>query len=248
MGRMSYGQQPYGSNPYGQNPYGQNPYGNQQGYGQPQQPYQQQPYQQQPGYGQQPQQQGWQPQQQQPPQPPVQQPPPQQPSPSLHTPVPAPPPKRAVLAKRAIPSLTTDGVPGREVSEVLGEVVGIVVRPKISGPDAAVQLTAQRQEAVDACVAMATAAQADAVIGLRFDSTLLDASGTAEIVAYGTAVKLIAASRPAAAPASAQTAAGQPAADQHPESGQTQSDPNSGPPEFGSDKPADVASAIGDGQ
>lgn len=193
---MSYGQQPYGQNPYGQNPYGQNPYGNQQqGYGQPQQPYQQQPYQQQPSYAQQ-QQQAWQPQQPQQPQ----QPPQQQQSPSLHTPVPAPPPKRAVLAKREVPSLTTDGVPGREVTDVLGEVIGIVVRPKISGPDAAVQLTEQRQEAVDACVAMAVSAQADAVLGLRFDSTLLDAAGTAEIVAYGTAVKLAAKSEPVATP------------------------------------------------
>ncbi len=180
MGRMSHGQQPPGANPYGQNPYGQNPYGNQPGYGQqPQPPYRPQPYPPQPGPGQPPQQQSpW--------QPPLQ---PQQP-PSLHTPVPAPLPRKAVMSRREILSLTTDSVPGREVTEVLGEVVGVAVRPKISGPDAAVLLAEHRQEAVDACVAMARAASADAVVGLRFDSTLLDASGTAEIVAYGTAVKL----------------------------------------------------------
>lgn len=195
----NYGQQPpYGQNPYGQpNPYPQQP-GGQQPYQQPQQPpyggqQQQRPgqYGQQPGWGQQqqPQQYGQQPyggqqqygQQQQPVWP-------QQPE----------RPQRPELIKRALPVSTTETVPGREVSEILGEVVGVVARARelprelrTSNPAESyvALLTRSRQDAVGRMVEMATAAGADAVIGLRFDSSEITQS-LSEVSAYGTAVKL----------------------------------------------------------
>lgn len=197
---MSYGQQPYGNPPYGQNPYGQNPYGQnpygQNPYGQPQaqpQAYPQ-PYQPQPAYGQ--------PAPQQPtPRQPAPQPQgyPQQasasptppPLPSLQTPVPAPAPRRVPFATHGLLCVTTDLIPGREIATALGEVIGVVVRPRLTGTDRAALLVEQRQEAVDAAVAMAVGAEADAVVGLRFESSLLDSGSEAEIVAYGTAVKLV---------------------------------------------------------
>jgi uncharacterized protein YbjQ (UPF0145 family) len=188
----NYGQQP----PYGQNPYGQpNPYpqpGGQQPYQQPQQPYGGQPqrpgqYGQQPGWGQpaqQPQQQQYgqqygQQQQQQWPQQPERA---QQPE----------------LIKRSIPVSTTETVPGRAVAEILGEVVGVVARARelprelrtANAADSYVTLlTRSRQDAVGRMVEMATAAGADAVIGLRFDSSEITQS-LSEVSAYGTAVKL----------------------------------------------------------
>ncbi|GAB3747584.1 YbjQ family protein [Microlunatus parietis] len=192
----NYGQQPpYGQNPYGQpNPYPQQP-GGQQPYQQPQQPpygqQQQRPgqYGQQPGWGQQPQQYGQQPypgqqqygQQQQ-------QVWPQQPE------RPQPP----ELIKRAVPVSTTETVPGRAVSEILGEVVGVVARARelprelrTSNPAESyvALLTRSRQDAVGRMVEMATEAGADAVIGLRFDSSEITQS-LSEVSAYGTAVKL----------------------------------------------------------
>lgn len=185
MTLMSYGQQPYG-NPFpGQDPHGEPAYG-QSTYGQPPAPH---PSYQHPAPG-----------QGHPPQTPdpggYQHPYPQQataaqsPQPPFHTPVPAPSPKRAVLAARAIPCVTTETLAGREIVGVLGEVIGIVVRPQLSGPGLAAQLAAQRQEAVDAAARMGTEGGADAVVGIRFDTSLLDAAGRAEIVAYGTAVRL----------------------------------------------------------
>ncbi|MFC7619550.1 YbjQ family protein [Microlunatus sp. GCM10028923] len=195
----NYGQQPpYGQNPYGQpNPYPQQP-GGQQPYQQPQQPpygqQQQRPgqYGQQPGWGQQPQQPqqyGQQPyggqqqygQQQQ-------QVWPQQPE----------RPQQPELIKRAVPVSTTETVPGREVSEILGEVVGVVARARelprelrTANPTESyvALLTRSRQDAVGRMVEMATAAGADAVIGLRFDSSEITQS-LSEVSAYGTAVKL----------------------------------------------------------
>ncbi|WP_051208887.1 heavy metal-binding domain-containing protein [Propionicicella superfundia] len=200
---MSYGQQPYGNPPQEQNPYGQNPYAPPGG-GQYQAPYQQ-PSQPHPGQGYahpQPAAQGQPAYGQFPPQPVA-----SQPSPAFQTPVPAPAPRRATLRRRDIPCVTTEHLPGREIDLALGEVVGVVVRPRPAGADLAVQLTEQRQDAVDAAVAMALSAQADAVVGLRFETSLLDAAASAEIVAYGTAVRL---SPPAAAAGAAGAASTDP--------------------------------------
>jgi uncharacterized protein YbjQ (UPF0145 family) len=192
----NYGQQP----PYGQNP--PNPYGQQPGpYGQPQQPYGQ------PSAGRQPQppypgQQG--PYGQQPGQYPQQQPygqtgqAPYGQQPTQWTPQP-PAMKQPAVVMRQLPVVTMENVPGREVSGVIGDVVGVVARTRELRPDLrggnpmdgyVVMLTDSRQDAVARMVEMAVAAGADAVVGLRFDCSEITQS-LSEVAAYGTAVTLI---------------------------------------------------------
>lgn len=98
--------------------------------------------------------------------------------------------KRAGIRAREVLCLTTDSVPGRDIIGVLGEVVGIIIRPPVKPVEAREQLAVYRQDAVDALAQYAQEAGADAVIGIRFETSLLDASATAEIAAYGTAVQL----------------------------------------------------------
>ena len=107
------------------------------------------------------------------------------------SPVPEPEPRRAALVQRDIIVSTTENLPGRSVTEILGEVVGVVTRPRDmrAQPDLVVILTETRQAAVTAMVEMATNAGADAVIGLRFDGGKIS-EGASEVTAYGTAVKL----------------------------------------------------------
>jgi uncharacterized protein YbjQ (UPF0145 family) len=197
IGMTNYGQQP----PYGQNP--PNPYGQQQPgpYGQPPQQYGQ------PSAGRQP----------QPPYPPQQGPygqqpgqyPPQQPygqpgqgpygqQPTQWTPQP-PAMKQPAVVQRPLPVVTMEAVPGREISSVVGDVVGVVARTRELRPDLrggnplegyVVMLTDSRQEAVSRMVEMAVAAGADAVVGLKFDCSEITQS-LSEVAAYGTAVKLV---------------------------------------------------------
>jgi len=194
----NYGQQP----PYGQNP--ANPYGQPQPgqYGQPQQPYGQ------PSAGRQPQppypgQHGQYPQQ------PGQYPPPQQPygqpgqgpygqQPTQWTPQP-PAMRQPAVVQRALPVVTMETVPGREISSVVGDVVGVVARTRELRPDLrgghpvdgyVVMLTDSRQDAVARMVEMALVAGADAVVGLRFDCSEITQS-LSEVAAYGTAVTLV---------------------------------------------------------
>jgi uncharacterized protein YbjQ (UPF0145 family) len=178
----NYGQQP----PYGQNPYGQppNPYGQQQPYANPpanpsQAPYGQQPnpYSQQPPYGQ-----------------------PQAYSPSAQPGQWLPQaPARPELVRRSIVVVTMDTVPGRQIEEVLGDVIGVVARTRELRPDLrtgnpldgyVTMLTESRQEAVARLVGMAENAGANAVVGLRFDCSEITQS-LSEVAAYGTAVRLI---------------------------------------------------------
>lgn len=168
----SYGQQP---GPYGSQPYGSVPQPGQQPYGQPPQGYPQQPYGQQPqGYGQQPygQQGGWTPQ--------------------------APVARRPQLVRHSLPVVTMDKLVGQEITEVLGEVVGVVARTRELRPDLrggnpvdgyVTMLTESRQDAVARLVAMAEAAGAHAVVGLRFDCSEITQS-LSEVCAYGTAVRV----------------------------------------------------------
>jgi uncharacterized protein YbjQ (UPF0145 family) len=193
----NYGQQPpYGQNP--PNPYGQQqpgPYGQQpQQYGQPsagrqpQPPYpgQQGPYGQQPG--------------QYPPQQPYGQPGqgPYGQQPTQWTPQP-PAMKQPAVVQRPLPVVTMETVPGREISSIVGDVVGVVARTRELRPDLrgvnpldgyVVMLTDSRQEAVARMVEMAVAAGAEAVVGLKFDCSEITQS-LSEVAAYGTAVKLV---------------------------------------------------------
>jgi uncharacterized protein YbjQ (UPF0145 family) len=176
----NYGQQP----PYGQNP---NPYGQQPPYGQPQQPYGQPsgPRPGQPPYGQQP--------------PPYgQQPPPYGQQPGQWTPQP-PIARKPTLVARPLPVVTMEQVPGREITEVIGEVIGVVARTRELRPDLrtgnpvdgyVTMLTESRQEAVGRLVEMAQEAGGDAVVGLRFDCSEITQS-LSEVAAYGTAVLLV---------------------------------------------------------
>jgi uncharacterized protein YbjQ (UPF0145 family) len=191
----NYGQQqPYGQNPA--NPYGQPqpgqqqpPYGQPSAGRQPQPPYpgQQGPYPQQPG----------------------QYPPPQQPygqpgqapygqQPTQWTPQP-PAIRQPAVVQRPLPVVTMETVPGREISSVVGDVVGVVARTRELRPDLrgvhpldgyVVMLTDSRQDAVARMVEMARAAGADAVVGLRFDCSEITQS-LSEVAAYGTAVTLL---------------------------------------------------------
>lgn len=99
---------------------------------------------------------------------------------------------------------TTDSVPGKKVSKILGIVKGNTVRAKNVGRDIAAglknivggeikgytDLLAQaREEAYNRMVNEATDTGADAVINMRFMTSMV-AMGSAEILAFGTAVKL----------------------------------------------------------
>ena len=188
----NYGQQP----PYGQNP---NPYGQQPPYGQPQpQPYGQPSAPTRPGQPPYPPPQGQQPYGQ--PQPGYgQQQPYGQPQPGQWTPQP-PIAKKPTLITRPLPVVTLEFLPGREISEVVGEVVGVVARTRELRPDLrtgnpvdgyVTMLTESRQDAVTRLVEMAEAAGADAVLGLKFDCSEITQS-LSEVAAYGTAVRLVA--------------------------------------------------------
>ena len=99
---------------------------------------------------------------------------------------------------------TTNSIPGREVAEVLGLVRGNTVRTRHVGRDVLAWfkhlvggeveeytklLAESREQAIDRMVEEAGARDADAIIGLRFATSEISA-GSAEFLAYGTAVRL----------------------------------------------------------
>ena len=99
--------------------------------------------------------------------------------------------------------LNIDYVPGKEV-EPLGLVKGTVVQSKNFGKDFMAgmktlvggeivgyteMLTEARQIATKRMVDEATALGADAILNIRFGSSAV-MQGAAEVIAYGTAVKL----------------------------------------------------------
>ncbi|AKI96896.1 heavy metal-binding domain-containing protein [Kosmotoga pacifica] len=100
--------------------------------------------------------------------------------------------------------VTTDNVPGYEISEVLGIVIGNTVRSKHIGRDIGAafktlaggeikgyteMLTEARNIAIQRMVDEAEKMNADAIVAFRMGSSAV-MSGAAEMVAYGTAVKL----------------------------------------------------------
>jgi uncharacterized protein YbjQ (UPF0145 family) len=99
---------------------------------------------------------------------------------------------------------TTESVPGREVQSVIGLVRGNTVRAAHAQHDIAAwmknlvggeiheytKLMAEaREQALDRLEAEARARGADAVVSMRFVTCEI-ATGAAEFLAYGTAVKL----------------------------------------------------------
>jgi len=100
--------------------------------------------------------------------------------------------------------ITTETIKGREIAEVLGLVRGNTIRARHMGRDIMAglrnivggeikeytqMLSQARNQAVERMVKEAEKLGADAVIGMRF-TTSQTMSGAAEILAYGTAVKL----------------------------------------------------------
>ena len=98
---------------------------------------------------------------------------------------------------------TTNDLPGREVVEVLGEVMGLTVRSRNIGSQFGASLKSliggelkgmtkalidSRNQVIERMVAEAEAKGADAILAMRFDTSELGPNWT-EICAYGTAVR-----------------------------------------------------------
>lgn len=99
---------------------------------------------------------------------------------------------------------TTETIPGKKVSEIIGVVRGSTVRARNVGRDIGASLKSiiggeiktytemtnnSRDEAYNRMVNDATDKKADAIIGMRFMTSMV-MQGAAEMVAFGTAVKL----------------------------------------------------------
>ena len=99
---------------------------------------------------------------------------------------------------------TTEHVPGREIAEVIGLVTGNTVRSKNVGKDIGAglkslaggelksytsMLSEARAESLERMTKAAQDVGADAVVMLRFTTSAIT-EGAAELLAYGTAVKL----------------------------------------------------------
>jgi uncharacterized protein YbjQ (UPF0145 family) len=100
--------------------------------------------------------------------------------------------------------VTTESVPGKEIVEVLGLVRGNVIQAKHLGKDIAAgfrtivggeikeyteMMSEAREIALKRMVDKAEELGADAVVNLRFMTSMV-MTGAAEILAYGTAVRL----------------------------------------------------------
>ena len=101
---------------------------------------------------------------------------------------------------------TTPDVPGRTITRTLGLVRGATIRARHVGSDVVAvmrnltggeileytkMLAVAREEAIDRLEAEARALGADAVVALRFETSTV-MRGAAELMCYGTAVKLAA--------------------------------------------------------
>tara|TARA_Y100001970_G_C13819648_1_gene644201 strand:- start:251 stop:565 length:315 start_codon:yes stop_codon:yes gene_type:complete len=99
---------------------------------------------------------------------------------------------------------TTDFIPGKEIVEILGVARGSTVRARNIGSDIFAglknivggeideytKLQAQsREQALQRLIEDASNLNADAIIGLRLTTSMV-MHGAAEILAYGTAVKI----------------------------------------------------------
>jgi len=99
---------------------------------------------------------------------------------------------------------TTSKIPGKEILEILGVVRGNTIRAKWIGKDIMAglrqfvggeikeyteMLTEARNEALKRMIKQAEELGADAVVNVRFGTSMV-MSSAAEILAYGTAVKL----------------------------------------------------------
>ncbi|MDG2281818.1 MAG: YbjQ family protein [Longimicrobiales bacterium] len=101
--------------------------------------------------------------------------------------------------------VTTPTVSGTEISEVLGLVRGSSIRSKHAGKDiiAAMRnfaggeiyeytkmLAQAREQAVDRMIEEAQILDADAIVAVRFQTSMV-MRGAAEMLCYGTAIRLV---------------------------------------------------------
>lgn len=99
---------------------------------------------------------------------------------------------------------TCDDVPGQTITETIGLVRGNAVRARHLGKDITALfknivggeldeytklLAESREQAIDRMISEAASKGADAVVAMRFSSSEI-AAGAAEVLVYGTAVKL----------------------------------------------------------
>ncbi len=99
---------------------------------------------------------------------------------------------------------TLESIPGKEIREVLGMVTGSTIRARWLGKDIVAGLRTlvggeikeytemmakAREIAIERMVEEAKKMGADAVLGVRLATSMV-MSGAAEIIAYGTAVRL----------------------------------------------------------
>jgi uncharacterized protein YbjQ (UPF0145 family) len=99
---------------------------------------------------------------------------------------------------------TTETVPGREIAEILGVARGNTIRARHIGSDIVAGLRnivggevseytklmgEAREQALDRMIANAETMGADAVVAMRFTTSMVT-QGAAEILAFGTAVRL----------------------------------------------------------
>ena len=100
--------------------------------------------------------------------------------------------------------VTSDEIPGKKIESTLGAVRGSSVRARHIGKDIVAffknivggeveeytkLLAESREQAMDRMIAQATTLGADAVVCVRFASSQI-APGVAEVMIYGTAVRL----------------------------------------------------------
>ena len=100
--------------------------------------------------------------------------------------------------------VTTETIAGREISETLGLVRGNTIRARHVGRDIMAGLKTlvggeiheyaklmgeAREQALDRMVQEARGLRADAIINVRFSTSVI-LGGAAEMLAYGTAVRL----------------------------------------------------------
>ncbi|MEM1377246.1 MAG: YbjQ family protein [Pseudomonadota bacterium] len=100
--------------------------------------------------------------------------------------------------------VTSETIPGHEIVDTVGIVRGNVIRAKHVGTDIVASLrnlvggevseytklmAEAREQAYDRMIADAKAQGADAIIGMRFATSMVT-QGAAEMLAFGTGVKL----------------------------------------------------------
>jgi uncharacterized protein YbjQ (UPF0145 family) len=105
---------------------------------------------------------------------------------------------------KEIITTTTEDIPGKKIAKILGVVKGNTIRARHVGRDVLAafknmvggeiksytQMTTQaREEAFNRMVNQAIDLKADAIVSIRYTTSMI-MQGAAEMLAYGTAVKL----------------------------------------------------------